>query len=381
MTQVTILGAGFGGIATTVELRGLLSPEDSITLIDRSDSFMMGLRKLWGLVGIDSFDAGARRLTDLTRLGIEFVQADVEKIDAAGRQIQTSRGQYGGDYVVVALGAESRPDLVEGLAEYGHNVWKASEVPAAAEKLQALSSGRILILVAGAPYPCPPAPYECAMLIDEHLREQGKREAIEVAVTTIQPMLMPNAGREGSDWIAGQLAARDISFQTGKRITRVTEGSVVFEDGTQDFDMLIAVPPHRPPRVIAESGLTGESGWVTVNAGTLETDVAGVYALGDATQIRLANGLPLPKAGVIAELEGLRVARAIASQVRGEAPAADFDGHGFCFIELGAEHVARVEGDFYAQPEPRVDIVLPSDGGVHPKRVFEAERLEKWFGW
>jgi hypothetical protein len=33
----------------------------------------------------------------------------------------------------------------------------------------------------------------------------------------------------------------------------------------------------------------------------------------------LANGLPLPKAAIIAELEGIRVAAAIAADVRGEA--------------------------------------------------------------
>jgi sulfide:quinone oxidoreductase len=380
MSRTVILGAGFGGIATAHELRSLLGAEHEIDLIDRSSSFLMGLRKLWALAGISPLEDGQRSLSDLERLGINVVQAEVEAIDVQERRVQTSRGDFEADQLVVALGAETRPDLVEGLAEHGHNVWKASEVPAAASALQALSRGRLVILIAGAPYPCPPAPYECSMLVDEYLREQGRREAVEIAVSTVQPLLLPNAGREGSDWIAGQLAGRDISFRTGRKLLRVEAGCVVYEDGEDPFDLLLAVPPHRPPPVILKSGLAGESGWVSVDAGTLQTDFPGVYALGDVTLIRLANGLPLPKAGVIAELEGTRAARAIASAISGGESVPPFDGKGFCFMELGRTAAALVEGDFYARPEPRVVIANPSQGVAEQKRVFESERLLRWFG-
>jgi sulfide:quinone oxidoreductase len=380
MSQTAILGAGFGGIATAYELRSMLGPEHEIALIDRNDSFLMGLRKLWALVGSDSLEQGRRPLAELGRLGINVVQADVLTIDAAKRAVQTSRGFFQADQLVIALGSESRPDLVEGLAERGHNVWKASEVPAAARALEDLVSGRVLILIAGAPYPCPPAPYECAMLVDEFLRERGRRMAVEVSVTTIQPLLLPNAGKEGSAWLASQLADRNIRFQVGKKIVRVDRDRVVYEDGEDTFDMLIAVPPHRPPAVVRDSGLVAESGWMSVDAGTLETEFPGVYALGDVTLIRLANGLPLPKAGVMAELEGTRVARAIAANVLGEANVPPFDGKGFCFMELGRLAASLVEGDFYASPEPRVVIADPSLRIASLKRTFESERLTRWFG-
>ena len=76
------------------------------------------------------------------------------------------------------------------------------------------------------------------------------------------------------------------------------------------------------------------AGW-SVDPGTLATAYPGVFAVGDVTQIKLANGLPLPKAGIIAELEGTRVGAAIAADVRGESAPAPFDGRGHCFLELG----------------------------------------------
>lgn len=380
MTRTVILGAGFGGIATAYELRRLVGPEHEIVLIDRSDSFLMGLRKLWALVGIDSLDQGRRPLSALESAGIELVRANVLAIDAATRVVHTSAGEFQSDYLVIALGAESRPDLVEGLAEHGHNVWNASEVPAAARALESLTSGRILVLIAGAPYPCPPAPYECAALVDEFLRERGRRAAVALSVSTVQPSLLPNAGREGSHWLAGQLGGRDISFQVGRKIARVDRNQIVYEDGEEPFDILIAVPPHRPPGVLGSSGLLGESGWMSVDAGTLETAYPDVYGLGDVTLVRLANSLPLPKAGVIAELQGTRVAQAISAKIAGNADVAPFDGKGFCFMELGRQLASLVEGDFYALPEPRVVIAEPSEAMANRKRLFESERLTRWFG-
>jgi sulfide:quinone oxidoreductase len=94
----------------------------------------------------------------------------------------------------------------------------------------------------------------------------------------------------------------------------------------------------------------------------------------------LANGLPLPKAGIIAELEGARVAAAIAAEVQGGELPPPFDGHGHCFIEMGRSTATLVEGDFFAEPEPVVQLREPSADNAEEKRRFEAERLVRWFG-
>ena len=281
---------------------------------------------------------------------------------------------------MVALGAEPRPDLVPGLAEHAHNVWDAGGVPALRSALERLRGGRIAVVIAGVPYTCPPAPYECAMLLDDHLRERGLRERTRITVATVQPMLLPNAGKEGSAWLAGELEARGIDFEVGRKIERFAPGRVVFADAELEADLVIAVPPHRAPAVVRESGLAGEGGWIRVDPSTLATAWANVFAVGDVTAIRLANGLPLPKAGVMAELEGQRVAAAIAADVRGEAPPPGFDGKGFCFLEVGKAAAALIQGDFFAAPEPRITLGETSAEHAAEKHRFESERLGRWFG-
>ena len=211
-------------------------------------------------------------------------------------------------------------------------------VPARPRRSSDSTAGRLLILIAGAPYPCPPAPYECAFHLHGYLGQRGLRDRTDLAVVTLQPMLMPNAGWAGSEWMAGQLAERNITQRIGAKAERVEAGRVVLADGSEErFDLLLTVPPHRPPAVVTDSGLVAGHGWIGVDAGTLATSADGVFAIGDVNLIPLANGLPLPKAGVMAELQGLRVARAIAAELGVGEPPAPFDGTGYCPVEVGAE--------------------------------------------
>ena len=379
--RTLVLGGGFGGIAASVELKRLLGDDHEVVLVDRKPAFTMGLRKLWELVGHGTIAEGSRNRSLLERHGVRVVQEEIHSIDPAARAAETSGGRFDGDQLVIALGAVSRPDLVPGLTEHGNDVWAFAGVPAAAEALARFDGGRLLILIAGAPYPCPPAPYECAFHLDEHLQARGLRDRTDLAVVTLQPMLMPNAGWAGSEWMAGQLAERDISQRIAARAEHVEAGRVMLADGGEEpFDLLLTVPPHRPPAVVSESGLTAGHGWIAVDPATLATSHEGVYAVGDVNLIPLANGLPLPKAGVMAELQGLRVARAIAAELRGEEPPAPFDGSGFCPVEIGGSSAALVEGNWYAEPEPVVTIAGPSALYAAEKAAFEIEHLERWFG-
>jgi sulfide:quinone oxidoreductase len=380
LARTLVLGAGFGGITVATELRDQLGEEHEVVLVDRSERFVMGLRKLWELVGHATIADGSRVRESLNACGIRFLRRDIREIDVEARSAATDGETIDADYLVVALGAEPRPDLVTGLGEHGHDVWDVAGVGVAAEALARFDGGRIAIVIAGVPYTCPPAPYECAMLLDEHLRARELRELTEIVVSTVQPLLLPNAGKEGSAWIAEQLSARGISFQVDGKVERIEPGRVVFSGAELEFELLIAVPPHRAPKVVKESGLTGDGEWIAVDPATLETTQPDVFAIGDVTQIVLANGLPLPKAGVIAEHEGRRVAAAIAAQVRGADSPPPFDGRGYCFVEVGSSSAALVEGDFFAEPAPRVVLTDASAAHAEEKRRFEAERLARWFG-
>ena len=212
MARVLILGGGFGGLTVATELkRRLRGGDHEIALVDRSEHFTMGLRKLWAMVDIEDYGVGTRSRQLLNRRGVEFLARNVSRIFPTERRVETDQGRLEADYLVIAMGAESRSELVPGLAEHTHNVWTEKGVPGAHDALAEIEEGHVVVVIAGVPYTCPPAPYECTMLIDDHLRERGVRDQTRVTVATLQPMLLPNAGQAGSKWLAGQLEARDIA--------------------------------------------------------------------------------------------------------------------------------------------------------------------------
>jgi NADH dehydrogenase FAD-containing subunit len=105
-----------------------------------------------------------------------------------------------------------------------------------------------------------------------------------------------------------------------------------------------------------------------------------VYAVGDVMLVQLPGGLPFPKAGVMAEAEGTRVARAIAAELLGEEEPPPFDGSGYCPVELGPGSAVLVQGQWYAEPEPVVTISGVSAAHAADKVAFERERFRRWFG-
>ena len=171
------------------------------------------------------------------------------------------------------------------------------------------------------------------------------------------------AGPEVSTAVKQLLAARNIPYHPEHQVTSVDTAAklLMFANGTcAEFDLLAYVPPHRPPRVVVDSGLVDQSGWIAVDRHTLETRVSGVFAIGDVVSIPLTLGKPLPKAGVFAHGEADVVAHNIARAVTGHGKPTRFAGYGECFIEAGDGKAGFGGGNFYAEPKPVVTLRMPS---------------------
>ena len=379
MARVIVLGGGFGGIAAATRLRDLVRPSDEVILVDRRTEFVMGLRKTWAVVGRQPLADGLRRLDRLVERGIQVVHASIEQIDPASQRVELDDGRsLDADALVIALGADHAPERIPGLVEHGINVWDRAESRRANVALEACGSGRVLIGIFGLPYACPPGPFELALLARERIAVRGV--SASVAVFGPMPIALPVVGPTESAKIERLLIEADVEFLRGRVASAVREGVVAFADGEeQPFDLLFAVPPHRCPPVLVDAGLATPDGWVAVDARTLATRYPGVHAVGDCVVIKLANGLPLPKAGVFAEAEGYVVAERIAAELSGATPSATFAGEGICYAEVGSGQAVEVRGRFLMDP-PAIGIAEPSGEGLAAKVAFERERLTAWFG-
>ncbi|MDR7474597.1 MAG: FAD/NAD(P)-binding oxidoreductase [Armatimonadota bacterium] len=377
--RVVILGGGFGGLAAATTLRQALGDRVDLLVVDAAPDFMMGLRQLWLLDGRATRAEGTRDRRTLPERAIPFRQGRVEAIDPERRRVAVDGDSLGYDYLIVALGAQPRSDLIPGGAAGGYNLYLPEEAEALGHRLRDLERGRILIAIAGLPYKCPPAPYEAAFIIEALLRRTGRRPAVELEVLTPQAMSLPVAGPAVCAQVEGTLAARRISFRTRAQVQRVEARRVLLADGSQvTADVVVYVPPHRPSQAITASGLA-DGEWIRPDPRTLATKAERVFALGDITEIPLAGGQALPKAGVFAERQGEVVARNLADLLAGREPVARFDGAGYCFIEVGDGKATTVDGRFFADP-PDVRVADPTAESLAAKEAFERERLQRWFG-
>jgi sulfide:quinone oxidoreductase len=298
--------------------------------------------------------------------------------DAEGRIVGAGEVAY--DYLLVALGAQPRPDLVPGFSDEVFNLYAAADAERLAAAIQGFSGGRVAIGVLGVPYKCPPAPYEAAMVFDDLFRRRGIRQQVDLQTFTLQPMSLPVVGAAGCLQFEGLLALKSIGFTPNRKTVRLEGRTAFFADGSRlEADLLIGVPPHRPPSVVSESGLPRRGEWLEVDPRTMRTGVERVYAAGDVVEIPLANAMALPKAGVFAEAQARVAAAAIAADIGGGTVDTTFTGEGYCFIEVGGGQAAYVTGNFLATPTPAVQITPPSEVSLREKIEFERARLTDWF--
>lgn len=379
---ILVLGGGIGGVVAASRLRQWLPREHRVVLIEREATFVFQPSLLWLMTGNRTRENISRPLARLEQIGIELVRGEIDAIDPAGRTVRADGRILSGDYLVLALGAELAPETVPGLVETGINLYTLAGAERLREARLAFDQGRLALLVAAAPFKCPAAPYETAMLLEHDCRRRGVRDRVAIDLYTPEPGPMLAAGPEVSKQVRQMVEAKNIGYHPEHAVTRVQTGEkrLVFANGASaEFDLLIYVPLHRAPRVAREAGLCGDSGWVRVDRATLATDFPGVYAVGDAAGIPLANGKPLPKAGVFAHVEAEVVARNIAAGILGKAADARFDGHGACFVEAGDGRAGFGSGDFYAEPAPRVALRRPSRWLHWAKVAYEKYWFYKWF--
>lgn len=376
-----VLGGGVGGVVAARELRRRLPRDHRVVLVDREPVHVFQPSLLWQMVGGRQPSQFTRPLARLARRGIEVVNAEAQKLDLDSRVVATSAGDLAYDALVVSLGARLAPETIEGFEEMALDLYSTDGCARTHAALESFIEGVVGVLVPTLPFKCPAAPYEAAFLVEAFLRRTGVRRKVEIHLFTPEHAPMPVAPAALGNAVADMLAARGIDYHplfTFEELRPDTREVVASDGRAQRVDLLLGVPPHEAPEIVRSSPLLGLSGFVHVDASTLETEFESVYAIGDVATVKLPNGKALPKAGVFAHAQAKTVARRIADTVERRTPTAVFDGHGSCWVELGDGRAAFAAGDFYAEPEPRVSLRRPGRHLHWSKVAFEKWWLRRW---
>ena len=102
--------------------------------------------------------------------------------------------------------------------------------------LPTFNGGKALIGVCGAPYKCPPAPSECALMLHDYLVNRGLRQACEISFVLPLPSPVPPSP-ETSRALEAAFTERNIKFIQGRRVASVDSARkiAILDDGGQSW--------------------------------------------------------------------------------------------------------------------------------------------------
>ena len=187
--RVLVLGAGFGGLELTTILSEEIGDRIDLTLIDKNDTFYFGFSKFDVMFGHKTADAVKLSYKRIVKPGVKFCQETITSIDPVAKSVTTNNATYEADILVIALGADYDIPATPGLAEGGNEFYSFKGAERLREVLPTFSKGKIIVGVCGAPFKCPPAPSEAALLMHDYLVKRGIRNECEISI--VMPFGLP----------------------------------------------------------------------------------------------------------------------------------------------------------------------------------------------
>ena len=345
--EVVILGGGVGGtiVANLVAKRS--SGRAHVTVVDTTGIHVYQPGFLYVAIGQEQPSALRRPEAKLLRPDVSLVVDRATRVDPVARKVQLESGRtlrY--DQLLLATGSRTVMDEVPGATE-AHDFYTMDGAVRLFDALKEFEGGTIVIGVAGIPYKCPPAPVEFVFLLDDYLRARGIREKAQIKL--LSPLNRAFTIEATSKMVQPILAERGIEligFFNVESVDPVAKTVSSLEGETVAYDLLVLVPPHRGQRVIEDSGLGDERGWVSVDKNTLKhTKFEHIWAIGDTTNI------PISKSGSVAHYEATIAADEIVAELKGEAPPAHvYDGKVTCFLETGRGQATTISFDYDHPP-------------------------------
>jgi len=343
---VLVVGGGVAGLHTANLLaRRLPTSTATIRVIDPTGQH--AYQPGWLSLALDAASPGrlTRDVRTLLHPRVELVLDQVVRLDPTAGKFWLSReGTMSYDYAVLATGTRLDRDAVPGLQEGTQDFYSLHGATRLRETIRSFEGGTILVGIAGVPYPCPPAPVEFALRLEELLRRRGIRD--QTVIRYLTPLNRAFPIEEASRIVEPILEERGIEMMPFVNVEEVDPaGKRLFslEGETFSYDLAILVPPHRGSSLIDDSGLGDPGGWIPTDPSTLK--VRGydrLFAIGDATDI------PISKAGSTAHFESGVVAEQIAAAIEGRRPDPEtgtYRGRVVCFLGLGGKRATIIQFD------------------------------------
>jgi NADH dehydrogenase len=338
--RICILGGGFGGVYTALNLEKALGRRDDfeILLINKENYFVfqpMLAEVVSGSVGMLDTISPIRRLLPRTDLHVR----EIESIDVKNQTVTTTPGfrqhpnviHY--DHLVLALGNVTDFRGLRGLPEHAipfknlsdalyirNHVIHALEEAAIEHEDERLRHQLLTFVVAGGGFSGVEVVAEINDFVRTVIRNYPQIDPQEVRVILLhgQDRILPELDEKLALYAQKILTKRGVEIRLNSRLEAATGDEAILKGGERiQTKTLISTVPSSPNPLIDSIDLPKERGRLKADSSLLVEGTNNVWALGDCAIVPMTDGGICPPTAQFAIRQGKTAAHNIVAAIRG----------------------------------------------------------------
>lgn len=340
--KVLVLGAGYAGLQTITKLQKQISADEAeITLINKNDYHY---EATW----LHEASAGTLSYEDLLypvesvvdKSKVNFVKAEVTKIDRNAKKVETDAGIFDFDILVVGLGFESETFGIKGMKDHAfqiENILTARQLSRHIEdKFANYASSKqkddkdLAIIVGGAGFTGVEFLGELTDRIPELCNKYGVEQS-KVKITCVEaaPKMLPMFSDELVNYAVSYLEGKGVEFKIGTPIVAANEKGFVVKVNDKEEQLeantVVWAAGVRGSKLMEESFEGVKRGRIVTKQDLTIEGYDDIFVIGDCSAfIPAGEERPLPTTAQIAMQQGEHTAKNI-KNVLGGQPTQEFD--------------------------------------------------------
>lgn len=331
--HIVILGAGYGGIMTTVKLQKSLHVHDAkITLVNNHEYHYQTTWLHENAAGTLDHDKTRIPIRDvINKEKVHFILDTVTAIHPEQKKIKLEENDalyY--DLLVIGLGIEPATSNIPGLAEHSFTVHDINSARFLREYLKynfasyqnekVKNPARLNIVIGGGGYTGVELAGELANRIPELCEEYDVEKSL-VRIINIEgsSTVLPEFDPQLAEYAMNSLASRGIEFITDAVLKECKSNSVIYEKNGKLEELptatMICAVGIRPNSIVEDSGFTNGFGKVEVRKDLRPVQYDDVFILGGCAQVTTEDQCAYPQTALTAVEQSAVVAHNIKASI------------------------------------------------------------------
>jgi NADH dehydrogenase len=335
--KIVVLGAGYGGLMTTVRLQKLVGVNEAeIVLVNKNDYHYETTWLHEASAGTLHHDRVRYEIRDvIDRNKVEFIQDTAVEIKTDEKKVILENGEVDYDYLVVALGGEPETFGIKGLKEYAFGIVNVNSSRQLREHLEyqfatynmeeEKKEERLSIVVGGAGFTGIEFLGELTNRIPELCHEYDV-DFNKVKITCVEaaPTILPGFDEDLVQYAVAQLERKGVEFLIGTAIKECTpDGIIAGKKDEEPIEIKAATVVWaagiRGNSIIEKSGFEAMRGRVKVQTDLRVPGHDNIFMIGDSSLfINEEINRPYPPTAQIAMQQGQCCARNLVSLIKGK---------------------------------------------------------------